>query len=42
MEAVKKRALWMCEEEMLYSLIERNEPALGGLECCEGFLITVS
>ena len=29
----------MSEEEMLYSLIERNEPALDGHECCKGFLL---
>ena len=38
MEALKKRALWMLEKEMLYSLTERNEPALDGLECCKASL----
>ena len=32
----------MSEKEMLYSLIERKEPALDGLECCKGCLTIVS
>ena len=31
----------MYEEEILYSLTERKEPALDGLECCKGFLMIV-
>ena len=31
----------MYEGKMLYSLIEKKEPALDGLECCKGFLTKI-